>query len=41
MARNSNRDNLKPKTKLQIAKRAGWLFSDPECRRPTATARLC
>ncbi len=38
MARNSNRDNFTPKTKLQIAKRAGWLCSDPECRRPTVGA---
>lgn len=38
MARNSNRDNFTPKTKLQIAKRSGWLCSDPECRRPTVGA---
>lgn len=38
MARTSNRDNFTPKTKLQIAKRSGWLCSDPECRRPTVGA---
>lgn len=38
MARNSNRDDFTPKTKLQIAKRAGWLCSDPGCRRPTVGA---
>ncbi len=30
-----NRDEFTEKTKLQIAKRAGWLCSDPSCRRPT------
>lgn len=30
-----NRDDFTPKTKLQIAKRAGWLCSDPSCRRST------
>jgi hypothetical protein len=34
MAR-QNRDDFTGKTKLQIAKRAGWLCSDPSCRRPT------
>ena len=38
MARNKNRDEFTPKTKVQIAKRAGWLCSDPECRRPTVGA---
>ncbi len=38
MARNKNRDEFTPKTKLQIAKRAGWLCSDPECTRPTVGA---
>ncbi|MEO9779150.1 hypothetical protein [Sedimentitalea sp.] len=38
MARNSNRDNFTPKTKLQIAKRSGWICSDPECMRPTVGA---
>lgn len=38
MAKTSNRDNFTPKTKLQIAKRAGWLCSDPDCRRPTVGA---
>lgn len=38
MASNSNRDNFTPKTKLQIAKRAGWLCSDPDCMRPTVGA---
>jgi hypothetical protein len=32
---NQNRDDFTEKTKLQIAKRAGWLCSDPSCRRPT------
>lgn len=31
----TNRDEFTEKTKLQIAKRAGWLCSDPSCRRPT------
>ena len=31
-----NRDDFTEKTKLKLAKRAGWLCSDPECRRPTA-----
>ncbi len=30
-----NRDEFTEKTKLQIAKGAGWLCSDPSCRRPT------
>jgi len=30
-----NRDEFTEKTKLQIAKRAGWLCSDPSCRRST------
>ena len=30
-----NRDEFLEKTKLQIAKRAGWLCSDPLCRRST------
>lgn len=30
-----NRDEFTEKTKLQIAKRAGWLCSDPACRRST------
>jgi len=34
MAKN-NRDDFSPKTRLQIAKRAGWLCSDPSCRRLT------
>lgn len=34
----TNRDDFSPKTKLQIAKRAGWLCSDPLCRRPTVGA---
>ncbi len=38
MASSSNRDNFTEKTKLQIAKGAGWLCSDPECRRPTVGA---
>ena len=38
MARSSNRDNFTEKTKLQIAKRAGWLCSDPGCRNPTVGA---
>ncbi len=32
---NKNRDEFTEKTKRQIAKRAGWLCSDPSCRRPT------
>lgn len=32
---NKNRDEFTEKTKLQIAKRAGWLCSDPSCRRAT------
>jgi len=32
---NKNRDDFTEKTKLQLAKRAGWLCSDPSCRRPT------
>ena len=38
MARRSNRDEFTSKTRLQIAKRAGWLCSDPDCRRPTVGA---
>jgi hypothetical protein len=38
MARNNNRDDFTQKTKLQIAKRAGWLCSDPDCRRLTVGA---
>ncbi len=38
MASRTNRDNFTPKTKLQIAKRSGWLCSDPECGRPTVGA---
>lgn len=30
-----NRDEFTEKVKLQIAKRAGWLCSDPSCRRST------
>lgn len=30
-----NRDEFTEKTKLQIAKRTGWLCSDPSCRRST------
>ena len=30
-----NRDDFTESTKLQIAKQAGWLCSDPSCRRPT------
>ena len=37
MAKN-NRDNFSPKTRLQIAKRAGWHCSDPSCRRLTVGA---
>jgi len=33
-----NRDNFTPKTKLQIAKRAGWLCSITSCRRETVGA---
>lgn len=32
---NKNRDEFTEKTKLQIAKRAGWLCSDPSCRQST------
>ncbi len=38
MAKNSNRDEFTPKTKLQIAKRTGWLCSDPKCGRLTVGA---
>jgi hypothetical protein len=34
----TNRDEFTEKTKLKIAKRAGWLCSDPSCRRPTVGA---
>lgn len=37
MAKN-NRDDFSEKTKLQIAKRAGWLCSFPTCRTPTVGA---
>ncbi len=37
MAKN-NRDEFTPKTKRQIAKRAGWHCSDPSCRRLTIGA---
>jgi hypothetical protein len=33
-----NRDDFKPATRLQIAKRAGWLCSFPTCRTPTVGA---
>jgi len=33
-----NRDDFTEKTKLQIAKRAGWLCSFPTCRTPTIGA---
>ncbi len=33
-----NRDDFTEKTKLQIAKRAGWLCSFPTCRTPTVGA---
>ncbi len=36
-----NRDEFLEKTKLQIAKRAGWLCSDPSCRRGPATFLMC
>jgi hypothetical protein len=32
---NKNRDDFREKTKLQIAKRSGWLCSYPSCRRLT------
>jgi len=35
---NRNRDDFSEKTKLQIAKRAGWLCSFPTCRTPTVGA---
>jgi hypothetical protein len=38
MAKNRNRDEFTEKTKLQIAKRAGWLCSYPLCRHPTVGA---
>jgi hypothetical protein len=38
MAKNKNRDEFTEKTKLQIAKRAGWLCSYPPCRHPTVGA---
>ena len=38
MPRDKNRDEFTTKTKLRIAKRAGWLCSDPECRRLTVGA---
>jgi hypothetical protein len=33
-----NRDDFSERTKLQIAKRAGWLCSFPTCRKPTVGA---
>jgi hypothetical protein len=33
-----NRDDFTERTKLQLAKRAGWLCSDPSCRRETIGA---
>lgn len=36
--RKNNRDDFPPKTKLQLAKRAGWLCSFPPCRTPTVGA---
>jgi hypothetical protein len=33
-----NRDDFPERTKLQIAKRAGWLCSFPTCRKPTVGA---
>ena len=30
-----NRDDFNDRTKLKLAKRAGWVCSDPQCRRPT------
>ncbi len=38
MTRKNNRDEFTQKTKLQIAKRAGWLCSDPDCKRLTVGA---
>ncbi len=35
-----NRDDFKSATRLQIAKRAGWLCSFPTCRTPTVGATL-
>lgn len=35
---NRNRDDFTERTKTQLAKRAGWLCSDPSCRRPTIGA---
>jgi hypothetical protein len=35
---NKNRDEFTERIKLQIAKRAGWLCSDPSCRAPTIGA---
>jgi hypothetical protein len=35
---NKSRDDFKAKTKQQIGKRAGWLCSDPSCRRSTVGA---
>ena len=32
---NNNRDDFTQKTRLTLAKRAGWLCSDPQCRRST------
>lgn len=37
---NKNRDDFREKTKLQIAKRAGWLCSYPSCRRLTVGGNI-
>nr|WP_321440569.1 hypothetical protein [uncultured Hyphomonas sp.] len=34
-SKKTNRDDFTERTKIQIAKRAGWLCSFPECRKPT------
>ena len=38
MRRSCVRDDFKPATKELIGKRAGWLCSNPDCRRPTVGA---
>ncbi|PXX95911.1 hypothetical protein CR157_17080 [Halomonas sp. LBP4] len=38
MAKRRNRDDFTERTRLQIAKRAGWLCSFPTCRTPTVGA---
>ena len=38
MVSSGNRDEFSEKTKHRIAKRAGWLCSDPDCRRLTVGA---